>query len=297
MEICLSIPSSRSNGIISLTASKMPLCRASWPSNSLAQALQQPQTEQPDSPEPHPQMLFNTQKKQEKKKTSIFKNRSCYLFMSPTRTHSIIKTLMPCWCVHLPSWYSVRPSTANTAGTIACTVSTHCAHHALVQLPFMHAWLAHHALFFLLFQLIFQVFIHGCGHALHTKCWNIHRKAGMPTWCKSIYFWRILAHLHLSTFSPFPAWLMDPVSLPHCPLLFTPNVHTSPFLVRTHVWALPIATWVTKWPFRSVTWPVEKKEKWIKIKYSFWLNDCNKYLLVKGFTQLFCFTHKCCHCK
>lgn len=56
--------------------------------------------------------------------------------------------------------------------------------------------------------------------------------------------------------SPFPAWFMAPVSLPHWPLLFTPNVHTSPFLVRTHVWALPIATWVTTWPFRSDTWPV-----------------------------------------
>lgn len=130
----------------------------------------------------------------------------------------------------------------------------------------MHAWLAHHAFFFLLFQLIFQVFIHGCGHALYTKCWNIYRKAGMRSWCKSIYFRRALARLHLSTFSPFPAWLMDPVSLPHWPLLFTPNVHTSPFLVRTHVWAFPIATWVTKWPFRSVTWPEDEKEKWNKVK-------------------------------
>lgn len=75
------------------------------------------------------------------------------------------------------------------------------------------------------------------------------------------------ACLHLSTFSPFPAWLMDPVSLPHWPLLFTPNVHTSPFLVRTHVWALPMATWVTKLPFKSVTWPVEEEKNLIKLKY------------------------------
>lgn len=53
----LSIPSSRSRGIISFTASKIPLCLASWPSSSLAHALQQPHTEQPDSPEPQPQIL------------------------------------------------------------------------------------------------------------------------------------------------------------------------------------------------------------------------------------------------
>lgn len=70
----------------------------------------------------------------------------------------------------LPSWYSVWPSTANTAGTITSAVATHSAHHALVQLPFMHAWLTHHTFFFFLFQLILQVFIHGCGHALYTKC-------------------------------------------------------------------------------------------------------------------------------
>lgn len=59
-------------------------------------------------------------------------------------------------------------------------------------------------------------------------------------------------------FLPLPAWVMDPVSLPHWPLLFTPNVHTSPLLVRTQVCALPIATWVTKWPFRSLTWPKQE---------------------------------------
>lgn len=60
----LSIPSSRSNGIISLTASKMPLCLASWPSSSLAHALQHPHTEQPDSPDPQPQILFNDRQRQ-----------------------------------------------------------------------------------------------------------------------------------------------------------------------------------------------------------------------------------------
>ena len=43
--------------------------------------------------------------------------------------------------------------------------------------------------------------------------------------------------------------------LPHCPLLFTPNVNTSPLLVITLAWALPRATCVTWWPFRSVTSP------------------------------------------
>lgn len=58
----VSVPRSRSSGIISLTASKMPLCRASWPSSSRAQALQQPHAEQPDSPEPQPQMLVGERK-------------------------------------------------------------------------------------------------------------------------------------------------------------------------------------------------------------------------------------------
>lgn len=53
-------------------------------------------------------------------------------------------------CILLPSWYSVWSSTAHTAGTVASAVSTHRAHHALVQLPLVHAWLAHHALLFLL---------------------------------------------------------------------------------------------------------------------------------------------------
>lgn len=52
------LPSRRSSGIISFTASRIPLCLASWPSSSLAQALQHPHTAQPDSPEPHPQILW-----------------------------------------------------------------------------------------------------------------------------------------------------------------------------------------------------------------------------------------------
>ncbi len=55
-----SVPNSRSSGIISFTASKIPLCLASWPSSSLAQALQDPHDEQPDSPEPQPQILQRT---------------------------------------------------------------------------------------------------------------------------------------------------------------------------------------------------------------------------------------------
>lgn len=85
------IPSSRSNGIISLTASKMPLCLASWPSNSLAQALQQPQTEQPDSPEPQPQILFNTQKMEKK----YIQEQKLLPFNVRNRNICIIKTLFP----------------------------------------------------------------------------------------------------------------------------------------------------------------------------------------------------------
>lgn len=59
-KISFSIPNNRSNGIISFTASKMPLCLASWPSSSLAQALQQPHAEQPDSPDPQPQILVQS---------------------------------------------------------------------------------------------------------------------------------------------------------------------------------------------------------------------------------------------
>lgn len=70
---------------------------------------------------------------------------------------------------YLPSWYPVWTSTAHTACTIACAVSTDGADHALIQLPLVHPWLAHHALFLLLLQLILQIFIHGCGHVLHTK--------------------------------------------------------------------------------------------------------------------------------
>lgn len=82
----------------------------------------------------------------------------------------------------LPSRYSVWPSTAYAAGTVACAVSTHCADHALVQLPLVHAWLAHHALLFLLFQLVLQVFIHGCGHALHAECYKL------TPWQKVLHF-------------------------------------------------------------------------------------------------------------
>lgn len=66
VKILVSVPSSRSSGIISFTASKMPLCLASWPSSSLAQALQQPHAEQPDSPEPQPQMLVGGQMHKDK---------------------------------------------------------------------------------------------------------------------------------------------------------------------------------------------------------------------------------------
>lgn len=59
------LPNRRSKGIISFTASRIPLCLASWPSNSLAQALQQPHTAQPDSPEPQPQILKKKKKKKE----------------------------------------------------------------------------------------------------------------------------------------------------------------------------------------------------------------------------------------
>lgn len=52
--------------------------------------------------------------------------------------------------VFSPSWYSVRTPTTDTAGTVPSTVTTHCADHALIQFPFMHAWLTHHALLFLL---------------------------------------------------------------------------------------------------------------------------------------------------
>ena len=140
----------------------MPLCLASWPSSSRAQALQQPHAEQPDSPDPQPQILVD----EEKIRKNDFRLSSCQI--------NIFDSTTTCVCVFLPSWYSVWPTTADTAGTIASAVSTHCADHALVQLPLVHAWLAHHTLLFLLLQLILQVFIHGCGHALHTKRYTEH---------------------------------------------------------------------------------------------------------------------------
>lgn len=134
----LVIPSSRSRGIISFTASKIPLCLASWPSNSLAQALQQPQTEQPDSPDPQPQILvvFNYLAA----KDTIIYQKKVYNNMD----NYVVDSLF------LPPWNSVRTSTTDTACTIACTITTHCTDHALIQFPFMQPWLAHHAFFFLL---------------------------------------------------------------------------------------------------------------------------------------------------
>lgn len=299
----------------------MPLCLASWPSSSLAQALQQPHAEQPDSPDPQPQILVGAITDRE---------------MVNNLARNVVKKTPSSFCVFLPSWYSVGPSTADTAGTVASAVSTHCADHALVQLPLVHAWLTHHALLFLLFQLVLQVFIHGCGHALYTKCYKKNTQTGKPSdgaqhkdnVRQNIQY--VVMCICSSICSPFPAWLMAPVSLPHWPLLFTPNVHTSPLLVRTHVWALPMATWVTKWPFRSVTWPVEKKVAiMMKVnnmasnreifidKYMFILKksliclyqsdvDKDKKLLKYlskipwswefeiALSQL---THRCCHCK
>lgn len=162
----MSIPSSRSNGIISLTASNMPLCLASWPSSSLAQALQQPHAEQPDSPEPQPQILFSGQIHRHHWKNIIFpyaiphSDEHCLatlIYLLSDKCYKcykgiIMNTFPPSnSCVLLPSWYSVWPSTADTTGTVASAVSTHSADHTLVQLPFVHAWLAHHALLFLLF--------------------------------------------------------------------------------------------------------------------------------------------------
>lgn len=77
------LPSKRSKGIISFTASRIPLCLASWPSSSLAHALQQPHTAQPDSPEPQPQILHQTE--------LLYQ----YFLFSCVTNALVIKTYMP----------------------------------------------------------------------------------------------------------------------------------------------------------------------------------------------------------
>ena len=47
----------------------------------------------------------------------------------------------------------------------------------------------------------------------------------------------------------------DGKSRPHWPLLFIPNVNTSPSLVRATTWALPMATCTICWPLSSMTCP------------------------------------------
>lgn len=68
-----------------------------------------------------------------------------------------------------PSRHSVRSATAHTAGAVPSAVSAHGAHHTLVQLPLVHAWLTHHRFLLLLIQLVLQVLVHGGGHVLYTK--------------------------------------------------------------------------------------------------------------------------------
>lgn len=70
---------------------------------------------------------------------------------------------------HSPSRDSVWTPAADAAGPVARAVSAHGAHHALLQLPLVHAGRAHHGLLVLLIQLLFQVLVHRGGHIFNSK--------------------------------------------------------------------------------------------------------------------------------